>query len=48
MGTKKFVEACRKLEANTAPLHPPKLLIDMGGQGETVLRPLPAEEAGGG
>ena len=49
MGTKNFVELCHKLEAKYGSrFTPPKLLDRDGGQGRDLLRPLPAEEAGGG
>ena len=49
MGTKKFVELCHKLEAKYGSrFTPPKLLDRHGRQGRDLLRPLPAEEAGGG
>ena len=49
MGTKKFVELCHKLEGQIRlALHPAEAAGRDGGQGRDVLRPLPAEEAGGG
>ena len=43
MGTKKFVELCRKLEKKYgARFAPSKLLIDMAEQGRELLRPLRA------
>src|SRR6202000_1762788 len=42
MGTKKFVELCRKLEAKYGSrFTPPKLLIGRGGKGGAFFAPLP-------
>ncbi len=49
MGTKKFVELCHKLEGQIRlALHAAEAAGRHGRQGRDVLRPLPAEEAGGG
>jgi 3-hydroxyacyl-CoA dehydrogenase/enoyl-CoA hydratase/3-hydroxybutyryl-CoA epimerase len=48
MGTKKFVELCRKLEAKFGPrFKPTKLLLDMAEKGDTFYRrfPPPREKA---
>ena len=48
MGTKKFVELCHKLESQIRlALHPAEAPGRDGGEGRDLLRPLPAEEAGG-
>ena len=43
MGTKRFVDLCKRLEKKYGPrFKPPKLLLDMAAEGRHVLRPLRA------
>jgi 3-hydroxyacyl-CoA dehydrogenase/enoyl-CoA hydratase/3-hydroxybutyryl-CoA epimerase len=45
MGTKKFVELCRKFEAKYGPrFTPPKLLLDMAAKGETFYGRFPPKK----